>query len=283
VSVVPATSPVVLPVALPDLPDVADHAIAGRAIVPAVWLVELVVKTVAEHQGWPTPLPLPVTLSDVAFPRFLPVPDVPRCSFEVALAPTQHGLRASLRSSIALPNGLRRTREHAQMTFVAAAVAPPLPPAPACDFELPAERVYRELITFGPRYCNLRETLRLGPGGAVGIVRSPGPSPEPPPLADCPYLVDSAMHLACVWGQRHAGIIAYPTGFAARVLVRPTTSGERRCTVVPRTVEPRRLVFDLWLCDEDGTVCDTIVGLSMSPIAGGTPPPAWITLTQESA
>jgi hypothetical protein len=282
--VVPATSPVVLPVALPDVPDLADHAIAGRGIVPAVWLIELLVKTVAEHERWPIPLPLPLTVAEVAFPRFLPAPDLPRCSLEVALARTEHGLRAALRSSLALPNGMRRTREHAQMTFAAEAAEPPLPPAPpACDFEVAAERIYRELITFGPRYCNLRDTVRLGPAGGTAIVCSPGPAPELPPLAGCPYLVDSAMHLACVWGQRHAGTTAYPTGFARRVLARPTPSGERRCTVVPRAVEPRQLVFDLWLCDDRGTVCDTIVGLSMSPIAGGTPPPAWITLTRESA
>jgi hypothetical protein len=283
VTVVPPASSVALPVALPDLPDIADHAIAGRATVPAVWLLELLVRTVAEHEGWPAPLPLPFAMSEVAFPRFLPAQDIPRCDFAVRLEPSANGLRASLVSSIALPNGIKRTREHAQMTFGTAVPLSASPPSPVCDYTVTAERIYRELVTFGPRYCNLRELVHLGREGGTGIARSPAPPREAPSLAGCPYLVDAAMHLACVWGQRYAGYIAYPTGFAARVLVRPTPWGERRCTVAARAVEPRRLLCDLWLCDDSGAVCDIILGLAMAPLASGAPPPSWISLAQERA
>jgi hypothetical protein len=279
----PAAPSTTLPVTLPDLPDVADHAIAGRATVPAVWLLELLVETVAEHEGWPSSPPLPLAMSEVGFPRFLPAQDLPRCSFAIRMEPTEDGLRASLVSSIALSNGMKRAREHAQSTFGAAGQPPSPPPPSAYDYEVTSERIYRELITFGPRYCNVRGTVRLGREGCTGIVRSPAPPLAPPPLAGCPYLVDAAMHLACVWGQRYAGYVAYPTGFAARVLTRPTPWGERRCTVVPRAVAPRRLIYDLWLCDEGGAVCDTILGLAMAPLANSAPPPSWITLDQERA
>jgi hypothetical protein len=36
------------------------------------------------------------------------------------------------------------------------------------------------------------------------------------------------------------------------------------------------LVFDLWLADQHGHVCDAIDGLVMAPLAVGAAPPAWI-------
>jgi len=272
-----------VPVTLPALPDVADHAIAGKATMPAVDLLELLVRAAANERGW-TALPLPFAMRDVAFPRFLPAEEVPRCTFDVTLETRGKATRATLTSRIALAGGMRRARVHAQAELASAAGPPiPVPPAFACDFEVPAQRIYRELIPFGPRYRNLREDVGLSPAGAVGLLRSPEPPRTPPPLASCPYLLDAAMHLACVWGQRHAGYVAYPTGFAARVLLDPLPAGQRRCVMVPRSVEARRLLCDLWLTDEQGRPGDVVTGLAMSPLASGAPPPAWITLGQERA
>lgn len=271
-----------LSVALPELPDLADHAIGGKATVPAVELLELLVRTVAGQEGWAGRPPLPLAMTDVSFPRFLPADEIDRCAFEIAVEASDGALRATLTSRIALVGDMRRSRVHAEVTLGAPIAQPPRPPADlACAFELPAERVYRELIPFGPRYCNLRGTVRLGPSGGVGRVRSPVPPRHPPPLASCPYLFDAAMHLACVWGQRYAGIVAYPTGFLARVLTKPTPAGERRCIVVPTRIEPRRLLCNLWFIDEEGEVCDAVIGLAMSPLAAGAPPPAWITAAKE--
>ena len=306
--------PAALPVALPELPDLADHVIGGKATLPAVELLELLVRTVAEQAGWDGRPPLPLAMTDVSFPRFLPADEIDRCAFEVALEARDSAVRATLTSRISLVGDMRRSRVHAEATLtwepskgshalprwfatpsagkagglptrLGAPITPPLrPPADlACAFELPAARVYRELIPFGPRYCNLHGTVRLGPDGGIGSVRSPEPPRQPPPLASCPYLLDAAMHLACVWGQCYAGIVAYPTGFLARVLTKPTPAGERRCIVVPTSVEPRRLLCNLWLIDEKGEVCDAVIGLAMSPLAAGAPPPQWIVLAQDRA
>jgi len=283
VTAVPPTASVTLSVLLPELPNVGDHHIAGKATVPAVELLELLARSVAEHRGW-NELPRPLAMTAVALPRFLPVEEVPRCTFEVALADQAAGTRATLTSRIALAGGMRRARVHAELTLAPAAPPPPRPPpVVACDCEVPAERIYRELIPFGPRYRNLRGTIRLGPAGAMGTVASPEPQRTPPPLAGCPYLLDAAMHLACVWGQRYAGYVAYPTGFAARLLLDPTPAGQRQCLVVPTSVATRRLVCDLWLFDERGALADLVSGLAMSPLAAGAPPPAWITLGPERA
>ena len=90
------------------------------------------------------------------------------------------------------------------------------------------------------------------------------------------HLFDGAMHLACLWGQRYAGYVAYPTGFAARLIAAPLMHGQRRCMVVPRSVGSRHMSCDLWLTDEANRVCDAIVGLDMAPLATGALPPAWV-------
>jgi len=276
--------PVVLPVTLPELPDLGDHHIGGRPTVPAVELLELLVRTVAEHESWAGHLPLPFAMSEVSFPRFLPADEIERCAFEIALERCEGSVHASLTSRIALGGGMRRARIHVDAKLgLARMPLPSPPPAIACDYEIPAARVYRELVPFGPRYCNLRGVTRLGPEGGKAIVRSPVPPRQPPPLSSCPYLLDAAMHLACVWGQRFAGYVAYPTGFSMRLLRKPTPAGERQCLVVPTTVEPRRLLCNLWLVDEHGEAADAVLGLAMSPLAASTPPPPWIALARERA
>ncbi len=261
-------------VTLPEMAFLGDHAIAGKAIVPAVELVDLLVHVVASHGAAVT---TPLVMRNVSFPRFLPAEDIPRCTFEVALADaTGGGFCATFSSRIGLPNGMVRSRVHAEVTFGGEpgfAVPPGETPQ---AFEISAERVYRELVRFGPHFRSLRGPLRLAPAGAWAEVESPLPPHPRPSPAGCPYLLDGAMHLACVWGQRYAGMVAYPTGFASRTIVSPIASGKRRVVALPRTVEPRRLVFDLWLTDEQDRVCDTINGLVMVPLAAGEPPPGWI-------
>jgi hypothetical protein len=261
-----------LDVSLPDMPFLADHAILGKAIVPAVEVLDFLLKLVDEH----TPPRVPLGMRDVVFPRFLPGDEISRCTFEVGLAEVEHGVRATFSSRITLPNGMQRSRVHAEATFGGEVRYPQPPVQKSATYELAAERVYRELIPFGPQFCNLRGTLRLAREGAWGDVESPAPPHPNPSRAGCPYLLDSAMHLACVWGQRFAGLIAYPTGFSARVVRSAIPRGRRRCVTAPRGREARQLGYDLWLIDDEGRVCDAIIGLTMAPVAAGPPPPAWI-------
>jgi hypothetical protein len=266
--------PTTIDVSLPEIACLGDHAISGKAIVPAVELLDFLLH-VLRQQG--VDVATPLTMRDVVFPRFLAADEIPRCTFAVTLTAAEgNAVRAVFESRIALPNGIERKRTHAEVTIGGEVASPPLPGETAADFEVSAEQVYRELVRFGPHFCNLRGTLRLARTGGWGTVESPAPPHANPSAAGCPYLLDSAMHLACVWGQRYAGIVAYPTGFASRKAPSPIASGRRRCAVVPRTVEPRRLTFDLWLSDDEGQVCDAIAGLVMVPLATGAPPPAWI-------
>jgi hypothetical protein len=276
--------PVTLPVILAVLPELADHTIQGKATVPAALLLDLLVRHATTQDARLVAFPL--VIRDAVFPRFLPADELERCTFEISLEEMQPndataGTRAIFTSRIALAGGISRTRTHAAITFGGPASPVPPPPAEiACDVEVSALRVYEELIPFGQRYRNLRDAIRLGRAGATGWARSPEPTRLEPSRAGCPYLFDSAMHLACLWGQRYAGVVAYPTGFSARVIASPLAHGQRRCVVAPKIVEARSLIFDLWLTDESHRVCDTILGLAMTPLVGGAQPPAWIVDSQ---
>lgn len=265
-----------LSVAIAALPEFGDHRIQGKAIVPAAYLLDVMVRAATEagllrHA--------PFALRHASFPRFLPVEEIERCDFALVVDPDEEGTHLALRSIIALPGGIQRTREHAVLSLGETTSSVPKPDDFGVfegEFVVLAEQLYRELIPFGPRYRNLRGTLRLGRDGAQGIVQSPEPGFDRPSLAGCPYLFDSAMHLACLWGQRYAGVVAYPTGFASRTILAPTTRGQRLCVVSPRDRDPRGLAFDVWLLDENRRMCDAILGLSMVPLARGAAPPAWI-------
>jgi hypothetical protein len=276
--------PRTLTVTLPDLPEWADHAIQGKATVPAVLLLDLLVRSATERDDNAV-LPSttsPLVMRDAIFPRFLPADEVERCTFEMTLEHVQGeatDTRATLTSRIALGGGISRTRTHASVTLGGSATVLPAPHIVG-DFELSADRAYTELIPFGPRYRNLRGAIQLGQYGGTAWLCSPEPAFPYPSRAGCPYLFDSAMHLACLWGQRYAGVVTYPTGFTARVLAWPLAHGRRRCTVAPRAIKPPELTFDLWLTDEDQRVCDAIVGLAMTPLVRGPQPPAWIVHSQ---
>jgi hypothetical protein len=250
-------------------------------------LLDLMVR-VAGEQDVVSEANAPLVIRDAFFPRFLPAQEVSRCTFEIAFEiafddaageSAKVGTRATLTSRIALAGGISRTRTRTHLALTlggSTASLPSPPPRTNDDIVLPADRVYSELIPFGPRYRNLRDSVRLSRAGGVGCVRSPAPAGSEPSRAGCPYLFDGAMHLACLWGQRYAGVVTYPTGFSTRAIALPLAHGERRCVVAPRSVEPRGLAFDLWLTDENDRVCDTIVGLTMVPLAGGSRPPDWI-------
>jgi hypothetical protein len=268
--------PQVLPVILPDPREVADHAIAGKVTFPAVELLDIVIR-----QAGLAAATLPLAMSDAVFPRFLPADEVPSCelmlAFERLQKPPFVGTRAALSSRITLPGGILRTRVHLAVTLggeIAAMSAPPK----TMDFEIdvPAKRIYDEAIMLGPRFRSLRETARLGHKAATAIVRSPEPARDQPSLAGCPFLLDGAMHLACLWGQRYAGYVAYPTGFVARLVTAPIAQGQRQCILVPREVQARQFSCDLWLVDEAGYVSDAMVGLTLAPLSAGPRPPSWL-------
>ena len=119
--------------------------------------------------------------------------------------------------------------------------------------------------------------VRLAAAGASAEV-SGGDYPEAVGPLGSPFPFDAALHVACAWGQRYRGIVAFPVGFDRREIAVPTRAGETyRCRVVPLPDEGAALRFDILIAGGDGRPVEVIRGVAMRDISGGRrKPPAWV-------
>ena len=85
-------------------------------------------------------------------------------------------------------------------------------------------------------------------------------------------------HAGCVWSQRFFGIVAFPVGFDKRVIYNPTVEHkDYAARVIPQYQTHGTLGFDIWITDNQGDLCETVSGVMMRDVSGGTiTPPAWI-------
>lgn len=138
------------------------------------------------------------------------------------------------------------------------------------------ERIYRDLVPFLPAYRNI-ETLHVSEQGALALVGGGTAEALSEPLGS-PFPLDAAFHAACVWGQRHAGIVGFPVHIDERSILKKTGPGGTYISrVTPRSADSGLLVFDLWIYDGDGDLCEAVRGLHMRDVSGGKLlPPQWI-------
>ena len=83
---------------------------------------------------------------------------------------------------------------------------PPVPAgreAPAETYHLPVDRLYAEMVPFGPAFQNVVSPVQLGPEGARAVV-SGGATAGDDRLVQLgsPFPLDAAFHAACAWSQR---------------------------------------------------------------------------------
>jgi phosphopantetheinyl transferase len=138
------------------------------------------------------------------------------------------------------------------------------------------ERIYRELVPFGPAYRNI-ESLHVSSEGAIAVVNG-GKAEAPGEPLGSPFPLDASFHAACVWAQRHGGIVGFPVHLDLRIIRKKTRAGETYYTRVnPVSVKGGVLSFDLWIYDSAGALCEEVRGLHMRDVSGGTlHPPKWI-------
>ena len=239
----------------------ADHRFQGRAVLPAVEALQLLARQVRELEpGRPVR-----HLRNATFDKFL---ELPPAGESVAawceLRPQDDGsLRAALLTRTqAASSRMIRTRVHAQVEFHPDE-GPPLPAAldlaaalAGPCFTVEPEALYRDLVPFGPAFRTIARPLFVSPEGALAVIDAPprGPGAADLPLGS-PFVLDAALHAACVWSQRHAGIVAFPVGFRRRVVVRPTEPGGTYVSrIFPRGSDAGVLSFDIWILDTDGRV-----------------------------
>jgi hypothetical protein len=144
-------------------------------------------------------------------------------------------------------------------------------------FNVPAAAIYRELVPFGKAYQNIIGELSLSPEGAIAQLYG-GEGEANDDLIGSPFPLDAALHVACCWGQRYTGIVAFPVGFAERIIYRKTKK-ERKYVgrVIPVNISREPLIFDALIYDLDGIIYESLSGIQMRDVSQGRlRPPDWI-------
>lgn len=277
----PIDETVRLRIEIPVRAALLDHRFENRPVFPAVEAMETLAGAVKSLR----PESLFSTLTQIRFDKFLPVDeDVKTLSVCCCVTPEAGGdLRAELRTRRRLSSGFSRNMTHAAAVFTReTGAAPaqesgPTPPA-GPGFRLSAGRLYRELVPFGPGFQTLTGQVTLFDSEAVATARCPKKRQVPGRLLGNSFILDGAFHAACAWGQRFAGVVAFPVRIDRRRVLMPTRRGERYAIrAVPNRSESEPLVFTLEITDEEGRLRERIDGVHMRDVSGGRwKPPDWI-------
>jgi len=276
-----------LPIEISIRPYLLDHCFNGQAVFPGVEAMAALAQAVRRFR----PAADVTSMSGITFDKFLHLD--PGAGHVAAFSDISLYANGDVQAVLTTKT---RTK-HAAMTRVkhhAALLVPrqadPLPELPldlACapegvGFPVGSENIYPDLVAFGPFYRNVAG-LHLTPGGAVAEIRTPADEAGPPPagLLGSPFALDAAFHVACVWGQRFAGIVAFPVAVDRRRIVAATRPAETYFVhVLPIQTDPDLLVFDLRIYDRRGCLQEACAGVHMRDVSGGKMrPPEWIQQT----
>ncbi|MDD5722780.1 MAG: polyketide synthase dehydratase domain-containing protein [Syntrophales bacterium] len=275
-----------LPLAISIQPYLRDHHYEGKIMFPAVEILQQLAASLQSHRpGAPVQC-----MRAAAFDRFLPIEGdsaVIDACHELEVHENGRLTSRLMTTGPVAGSTIRRTKVHAVVDFAdSGADGPPLPLdiAAALEgivFEIPARRLYEELVPFGPAYQNITGSLLLSEDGALGqACAADHPAPIHP--LGSPFPFDAALHAACAWGQRFRQIVAFPVGFRERVIITPTRRGDRYyCRILP--IAPpgasvkNPLFFDIFIYTPNGSLCEDIRGVVMKDVSGGRiRPPAWV-------
>jgi len=274
------------PLTIANAAGLQDHRFLGQAVLPAVHAMEHLARTVdrvfpdvsltfAEHIRFDKFLALP-TPDISTVPAFAEIETHPAGGIDAVLL-TRH---------VAAKSGMTRMKVHARTRFnrsINTDVS--LPQAPAWRnektdaYHLPVDRLYAEMVPFGTTFQNVVAPVWLRPEGAGTVVSGGAAGTDSNSLQlGSPFPLDAAMHAACAWAQRYVGVVAFPVAMERRVIRQRTIPGQKYDVCVDFKAEDgTRLIFDLWLHDQEGHLCEFIRGLTMRDVSGGRlQPPAWV-------
>ncbi len=269
------------PVEIKIYPYMMDHKVEGKPVLPAVEAMQILAACVKKY--------LPDInincMIHAEFKKFLYIkPDEPKIDLFIDIEADDSGNIISKLISISKIGNITRPKEHVRLLF------------PGYDmetsgmeishfsfpishfFEIYPDKIYQQLVPFGPAYQNITR-LHICEKGAVAYIKSgtlfPAVSGSHCTLGS-PFPLDAAFHAACVWGQRYAGIIGFPVGFQKRLILKLTHPEETYlCKVLPaEKINPKAFTVNLWIYDLDNTLCEEISGVQMQDVSGGrmTPP-----------
>lgn len=273
-----------VPLEIPLFPWLQDHRFMGNAVFPAVEAMRILAESV--HSLMPN---IDVRhIFRANFDRFLLIPPdrkIIQAIHQMEIRNETEIISRLVTRIHSEKTGISRVKEHVKLHFSAdhsphdlrniKFQMPETANAKDC-FEIPCERIYAELVPFGPAYQNITGSLILTEKEAVASVQgSPAHFSDFPknfsknPLGS-PFPADAAFHAACAWGQRYAGIVAFPVGFGARHTLCPAKLNEwykARC--IPVKYDAQLLIFDIYLYDRKNNLCEIINNLHMRDISRG--------------
>jgi hypothetical protein len=278
-----------LPLKIEIYPYLLDHRFEGKAVLPAVEAMQLLAVSTQNH--------LPDTdirfIKNAKFDKFFYIepdtaPDTKMVEAFNEIRINENGnitakLITKTRSKKA---GITRIKEHATMQFPGG--KPDIKPSPLDTFSgqikkgfnIPSDKLYNDLVPFGPSYHNIRDTLFVSEKGAIGRIQTPPKSDTKNlklPMGS-PFPLDAAFHAACAWGQRYLAVVGFPVGFGKRMVIQPTRPGNSYiCLILPVNVTTDLLVFDIWLYDPNNILFEAVSGVQMRDVsAGRMKPPQWV-------
>jgi len=281
----PIVESVRLPVEIPVHPHFFDHHFEGQAVLPAVEAMQILAKAVNQFQP-----DLPVaTMLQGRFEKFLYIPTgCPEIDAFVEIEKFSSGdVRALLLTKIRSgKSAITRSMVHAAVYFPRKQDGSPAPPLDLHVFlegicvEVLPERIYRDLVPFGSSYRNITAPLYISENGAIARITAPAyPDRQGGGgILGSPFTLDAAFHAACVWAQCYQDTVAFPVGFERRSVYHPTLPGhEYFARVMPLRADSNLLISDIWIYDQEGTLCESVSGVHMRDVsAGRVTPPAWI-------
>ena len=274
-----------LPVSIPVQSHFRDHTFDGKAVLPAVEAMQTLAASVKAY----APGMDAATVLDARFDKFLVIPENDReINALCKLIEFESGtIEAILQTKTRIEKaGFTRVKEHACASFqpMSQRVAPEMflqSNFPAKSWRtIPRDQVYDQLVPFGPAYQTIDTDVKICEKGAVATVLAPdrGKSSRETSLLGSPFVLDGAVHAACVWGQRYCGLVAFPVSIESRAVVQPTQCRRRYSVhVFHRRTSPRGLLFDLKIMDMAGDLYEVVRGVRMRDVsAARMRPPSWI-------
>jgi len=260
---------------IPPMPHVQDHCYQSQPVLPAVEALQILADEVKNH--FPS---IDVSSSSNArFWRFLFL-STPATGAPVWISleqDTPDSVQSVLLSRMQPKNtAFTRMREHVSVTFGRQGGDSNPQQEPAClaggeAFIFSAEQLYADLVPFGPAFQTVQGMVTLTSSGGTAELS-----------ASVPLHLDAAFHVACAWGQRYAGFVAFPSGYERRRLISTPQPREiYRCHVTICEQHAHRLLFDLQLSTREGEPVEYVHHLEMTDISlGKLPVPQWIECCQ---
>lgn len=271
-----------LSLTIPVQPYLKDHHFDGKIIFPAVEILHLLAGSALSYRS-----DAHVRCMRLAsFDRLLPIAEDSRVIEAYNELEVYESGRISskfITEGMIRGTTIRRTKVHAVVDFAEAGErieGLPIDMASALEgipYGISSEKLYSDLVPFGPSYRNISGNIFLSASGAVAYVQgATHPAPSEPLGSTFPF--DAALHAACAWGQRFHNIVAFPVGFEERRIVNPTLPGETYfCRILPALVTGPALSFDIWIHDLSAGLREYVRGVMMRDISGGRiSPPEWV-------